>query len=205
MAPTGRDPYAVLGVSPDASDAELRGAYRRLAQLHHPDHNGGSAEAAQRFEAVQEAYALALKLRASGSAGRRAAGGRAPGGRAPGGRAAGTGAARPSGVSPDIEARIAELERELRDARDAAARAARASAQAIRDARDALADGRGRASDEELGYVTTDDSFSKIIADAGAQLARLYSEAREEPVRERVADFLDDVAAKLKRDPPEQT
>ncbi|MGO9883725.1 MAG: J domain-containing protein, partial [Solirubrobacteraceae bacterium] len=58
------DPYATLGVSPGASDAELRAAYRRLVQLHHPDHNGGSAESALRFEEVQNAYARVRQLRA---------------------------------------------------------------------------------------------------------------------------------------------
>src|SRR5256885_11061052 len=56
MPPTP-DPYATLGLSPSATDAELRAAYRRLVQLHHPDHNGGSAESARRFEAGQGAYA----------------------------------------------------------------------------------------------------------------------------------------------------
>ena len=36
------DPYKVLGISHSASDAEIRAAYRRQVQLHHPDHNGGS-------------------------------------------------------------------------------------------------------------------------------------------------------------------
>ncbi|MDQ6835095.1 MAG: J domain-containing protein, partial [Actinomycetota bacterium] len=52
------DPYRILGISPQASAAELRAAYRRAVQREHPDHNGGSAEAARRFEAVQEAYAV---------------------------------------------------------------------------------------------------------------------------------------------------
>jgi len=38
-----RDPYQTLGVDAGASDAELHAAYRRMVQLHHPDHNGGSA------------------------------------------------------------------------------------------------------------------------------------------------------------------
>jgi len=50
------DPYAILGISASATDAEVRAAYRRLVQRHHPDHNGGSREAARRFEEVQEAY-----------------------------------------------------------------------------------------------------------------------------------------------------
>lgn len=50
------DPYRTLGVAAGASDVELRRAYHRLAKLHHPDRNGGSAEAAKRFTEVQSAY-----------------------------------------------------------------------------------------------------------------------------------------------------
>jgi len=49
MAP---DPYTVLGVARDASPEELQDAYRRLAKLHHPDRDGGSAE---RFLEIQAA------------------------------------------------------------------------------------------------------------------------------------------------------
>ena len=48
---------------------------------------------------------------------------------------------------------------------------------------------RADASDEELGYIKTDDSFSKILADAGAslseQLAELFDDARDEIKRRR--------------------
>ena len=78
---------------------------------------------------------------------------------------------------PQVEARIAELERELRAAQDARERA-RATAQAA--ARAAVADATPtRASDEELGYVKTDDSFTQILADARGELSKLYAEARE--------------------------
>jgi len=49
-------PYAVLGVSPDASDAEIAAAYRRLARRWHPDRNPGSREAEDRAKAINVAY-----------------------------------------------------------------------------------------------------------------------------------------------------
>src|SRR5689334_8782869 len=60
------DPYQTLGISPDAPDAEVRKAYRRLVQKYHPDHNNGSYESEVRFEEVQEAYAKVRELRAAG-------------------------------------------------------------------------------------------------------------------------------------------
>ena len=57
------DPYKVLGVRPGVSDEELRAAYRRLVQLHHPDHNNGSEESERRFEEVQDAYASIVAQR----------------------------------------------------------------------------------------------------------------------------------------------
>ena len=53
-----RDYYDVLGVGRQATKAELKRAYRRLALRYHPDRNPGSAEAAARFREVMEAYAV---------------------------------------------------------------------------------------------------------------------------------------------------
>jgi len=50
------DPYKVLGVSPDASDEEIKSAYRRLAKQYHPDRNPGDAEAAKKMQQVNDAY-----------------------------------------------------------------------------------------------------------------------------------------------------
>ncbi|MCB9593178.1 MAG: J domain-containing protein [Sandaracinaceae bacterium] len=48
--------FALLGLTHDASPAEARAAYRRLALLHHPDRNPGDAEAADRFKQIVSAY-----------------------------------------------------------------------------------------------------------------------------------------------------
>lgn len=50
------DPYKVLGVSPDASDEEIKRAYRRLAKKYHPDINPGDPVAAKKMQQVNAAY-----------------------------------------------------------------------------------------------------------------------------------------------------
>ena len=50
------DPYKILGISPDASDEEVKRAYRRLAKKYHPDLNPGDAEAARKMQEVNDAY-----------------------------------------------------------------------------------------------------------------------------------------------------
>jgi molecular chaperone DnaJ len=53
-----RDYYDILGVPRDASEKEIKAAYRRLARKYHPDVNPGDASAEERFKEVAEAFAV---------------------------------------------------------------------------------------------------------------------------------------------------
>ena len=53
-----KDYYDILGVSRDASDQDIKSAYRKLALQHHPDRNQGDAAAEDKFKAAAEAYSV---------------------------------------------------------------------------------------------------------------------------------------------------
>jgi len=55
---TRADYYELLGVPRNASEQEIKSAYRRLALQHHPDRNPGDKEAEERFKAAAEAYSV---------------------------------------------------------------------------------------------------------------------------------------------------
>jgi molecular chaperone DnaJ len=52
------NPYAVLGVSKDAGDDEIKKAYRKLAKKYHPDVNRNNPAAEQNFKEAGEAYRI---------------------------------------------------------------------------------------------------------------------------------------------------
>jgi hypothetical protein len=161
-----------------------------LVQLHHPDHNNGSPDSARRFEEVQDAYAQIQRLRRLTPPPRKAA--NPPPSKPPPSRAA------DDPTNPDVERRLAEIERELLEkARLARERAQRAARQA---AASATKPKPKRASDEELGYIKTDDTLGKILADARKEFVERLDDAREEPLSHRVADLLDQFGATLKGD-----
>ena len=174
MARRVRDPYQVLGVRPGVSDEALRSAYRRLVKLHHPDHNGGSPEAGRRFEEVQEAYAQIVRQREATARPREASS---------------------PAQDPEAESRLAELERQVREAQQARERAMRAAAEAA-------ARTERRPSDEELGYVKTDDTLFKLLADARDELAQRFAGAEGHTAKNRAAELLEELAARLRGENP---
>ena len=87
-----------------------------------------------------------------------------------------------------------ELGRPAMPAERVAREARRATEQTIRDVREMAGE---RASDEELGYVSTDDSFSKILDDAASELSERVSDARDSPAGHRVSDLIDELTSKL--------
>lgn len=67
-----KNPYDVLGVSPNASDDEIKKAYRDLTRKYHPDANVDNPLAdlaEEKFKEVQEAYDTIMRERSSGGSG----------------------------------------------------------------------------------------------------------------------------------------
>ena len=64
------DPYSILGVSRDATDEEIKKAYRRLSRKYHPDaniNNPNKAQAEEKFKEIQQAYDQIMKEREFGT------------------------------------------------------------------------------------------------------------------------------------------
>jgi hypothetical protein len=56
MTPSTADYYGILGLTPDATLADVKKAYRKLARQYHPDRNNADPRAIDRFRRITEAY-----------------------------------------------------------------------------------------------------------------------------------------------------
>ncbi|MDO4648760.1 MAG: J domain-containing protein [Eubacteriales bacterium] len=66
------DPYSILGISRNASDDDVKKAYRKLSRKYHPDanvNNPNRAQAEEKFKEVQQAYEQIMKEREQGYSG----------------------------------------------------------------------------------------------------------------------------------------
>jgi curved DNA-binding protein CbpA len=164
-----RDPHRVLGVPPNASPEQLHDAYRRLVKQHHPDHNGGSPEATQRFQEIQEAYDE-LRNRPA--------------------------AARPAQAAWDSVAdRMQTLERELREAQAARERARAAAREAARNAEpeEPAPSTSPAAGEDSFGRILGD-----VRDELGDRLSEARKHPAVKRVSDLI-DGLDDLASKLDR------
>ncbi len=72
MTGTMKDPYTILGVSREATDEEIKKAYRELARKYHPDNYADtnlSELAEEKMKEINEAYEAIQKMRSGGSSG----------------------------------------------------------------------------------------------------------------------------------------
>ena len=72
MADYGKDPYKILGVSPSASDDEIKEAYRKLARKYHPDKytdDGLKEIAGEKMKEINAAYEEIQQIRSGKSTG----------------------------------------------------------------------------------------------------------------------------------------
>ncbi len=53
---SNKDYYEMLGVKEDASESEIKKAYRKLAVKYHPDKNPGDKKSEEKFKEISEAY-----------------------------------------------------------------------------------------------------------------------------------------------------
>lgn len=70
------DPYKVLEISPEATDEEVKTAYREMARKYHPDNyanNPLSDLAQEKMQEINEAYDTIIRMRKQGEAGKPAA------------------------------------------------------------------------------------------------------------------------------------
>lgn len=56
FAAKNKSHYDVLGVTPKATQGDIKSAYYKLSMIHHPDRNKGSSEALAKFREISEAY-----------------------------------------------------------------------------------------------------------------------------------------------------